>query len=104
MAFEIITVAFNTETKSFFTDELNKFCINKKIIDKKVEFFKDQTTVYYSVFIEYEHILEKINIEAQKGLTEAGRLCFNKLREWRKVKSEEEGVPPFVIAKNSSFI
>lgn len=103
MPFDIITIPFNTVSKCFYTEELNKFCLNKKILAKKIEFFKDEKTVYWTVFIEYELVLENISIE-QKGLTEAGKLCFERLKEWRKLTAEKEGIPPFVIAKNSHFI
>jgi len=38
------------------------------------------------------------------NLTEAGKLCYERLRQWRKETAEYEGIPPFVIAKNSHFI
>ena len=100
MSCEIITIPFNPATKGFHADELNKFCLNKKILEKRIEFFKDEKTVYWTVFIEYEPVLEYSSDEP-KGLTEAGRLCYERLREWRKLTAEKEGVPPFVIAKNS---
>jgi hypothetical protein len=52
MAFAIITIPFDPVTKGFHPDELNRFCLNKKIIAKKVEIFKDGEAVYWSVFIE----------------------------------------------------
>ena len=42
MAYEIITIPFNAITKSFHADDLNRFCINKKEITIKIEFFKDE--------------------------------------------------------------
>jgi ATP-dependent DNA helicase RecQ len=35
------------------------------------------------------------------GLTEAGKLCYEKLREWRKETAEKEGIPAYVITKNN---
>ena len=98
--YEIITIPFNIITKTFNADDLNSFCINKKVISTKIEFFKDEKNAYWSVFIEYETVLKKNNNEPS-GLTEAGRRCYEKLREWRKETAEKEGIPPYVIAKNS---
>ncbi len=98
--YEIITIPFNTITKAFNPDDLNTFCINKKVISTKIEFFRDEKQAYWTVFIEYEPVLEKTSSEPV-GLTEAGRFCYEKLREWRKETAEKEGIPPYVIAKNS---
>ncbi|MDY6844455.1 MAG: HRDC domain-containing protein [Thermodesulfobacteriota bacterium] len=48
----------------------------------------------------YKIILEHSSNEPY-GLTKADRLCYERLRAWRKERAEKEGVPPFVIAKNS---
>ena len=36
-------------------------------------------------------------------MTEAGRICYERLREWRKQKAESEGIPPYVIARNTQL-
>jgi superfamily II DNA helicase RecQ len=100
--YEIITIPFNSITKTFNTDDLNAFCVNKKVISTKIEFFQDEKHACWTVFLEYEPILEK-NGDVPSGLTEAGRLCYEKLREWRKETAEKEGIPPYVIAKNSQL-
>ena len=103
MPYEIVTIPFNKAAKIFHTDGLNKFCLNKKVLNIKIEFFRDDKNVYWTVFIEYETILEHTSNEPE-GLTEAGRLCYERLRAWRKERAEKEGIPPFVIAKNSHFV
>ena len=103
MSYEIINIPLSPATKSFNTEELNKFCLNKKIITTQVEFFQQDNSAFWTVFIEYDTILETIGKETD-GLTEAGRICFEELRRWRKEMAEKEGIPPFVIAKNSHFI
>ncbi|MDH5721678.1 MAG: HRDC domain-containing protein [Spirochaetia bacterium] len=92
MPYEIITLEFNQTTKTFNVDVLNEFCINKKVNLTKVEFFSNHGKNYWSVFIDYENILEK-NGNETKNLTEAGKICFEKLREWRKETAEKEGIP-----------
>lgn len=103
MTFAIITIPFDPVTKGFQPDELNRFCLNKKIVTKRIEFFKDGEAVYWSVFIEYETVLEKAGRE-NADLTQAGKLCYEKLRIWRKETAEKEGIPPFVIAKNTQLV
>jgi superfamily II DNA helicase RecQ len=103
MAYEIINIPLSSGSKTFTTDDLNKFCANKKIIERKIEFFQQDGTAYWSVFIEYETILEPSGRETI-GLTEAGRLCYEELRRWRKETAEKEGIPPFVIAKNAHLV
>jgi len=39
MPFKIITVPFDREKEASFEDEINKFCLNKKINHYRVEFF-----------------------------------------------------------------
>lgn len=100
--YEIVTIPFNSVTKTFNVDDLNAFCINKKVISTKIKFFQDEKHTYWAIFIEYETVLEK-NSNEPSGLAEAGKLCYEKLRQWRKETAEKEGVPPYVIAKNSQL-
>jgi ATP-dependent DNA helicase RecQ len=54
--------------------------------------------------LEYDTLLDtKSPGPETRGLTEAGKLCYEKLRVWRRERAEKEGVPPFVIARNSQL-
>ena len=103
MKYEIINIPFDPLSKTFSPDDLNKFCLNKKIISSKVEFFQQDGNSFWSVFIEYEIILESLKNDTA-GLTEAGKICFEELRRWRKETAEKEGLPAYIIAKNSQLI
>ena len=75
---------FNPVTESFHTDDLNRFCLNKKVLQTNVEFFQDCGNVYWSVLIEFDTIIESARSEIE-GLTEAGKICFEKLRDRKSV-------------------
>ncbi len=102
MPYEIITIPFSPGSRTFNADDLNRFCANKKVLNKKIEFFKDNEYNYWTVFLEYDPILNPSGRDSS-GLNEAGKVCYRKLREWRKLKAENEGIPAFVIAKNSQL-
>jgi superfamily II DNA helicase RecQ len=99
--FEIITIPFNKETESFDTEFLNTFCANKKIIEKRVESFRANDKLYWTVFLEYETILPKQKEETD--LSEAEEVLFEKLRVWRKEKAEKAGVPVYIISTNKQL-
>lgn len=114
MPFHIINISLRqggqTGEELFYTDALNHFCVNKRILWQKVKFFTHQGKPFWSVFLEYESVLEESLFDKKTkkeidmyGLTQAGRLCLEKLKEWRKEKAEREGVPAFIIAKDSQF-
>ncbi|MBA7551372.1 hypothetical protein ES705_43912 [subsurface metagenome] len=103
MAYEIITIAFDKENKIFSAEDLNRFCINKRVLSKKIEFFQDGESSYWTILLEYESVLEPSGKETG-GLTPAQKVCYEKLREWRKETAGKAGIPPFVIAKNSQLV
>jgi superfamily II DNA helicase RecQ len=106
MTFQVITIPFDPVLKAFNAADINAFCLNKKVIRTQVEFFQENGSAFWSVFIEYETILSPITKSDPeiKGLTEAGRLCYEKLRQWRKDTADKEGIPPFLIAKNTHLV
>ena len=51
MAYEIINIPLSSGSKTFNTDDINKFCANKKIIERKIVFFQQDGSAFWSVFI-----------------------------------------------------
>jgi superfamily II DNA helicase RecQ len=104
MPVRILTIPFNPEKKMFLDEELSKFLINKRVKTLIPQFFQTDGQVFWSVFVEYEVILEEDGKSDSDGLNEAQRLLLKRLREWRKEKAEKEGIPVFIIATNKQFV
>ena len=99
--FRIITIPFDAEREVFADEILNSFCVNKRIIDYKVEFFVNEDKPYWSVFLEYEPVHHEDNSgDATKDMNTPERVLFNRLRDWRRERAEAEGVPVYIIATN----
>jgi hypothetical protein len=80
-----LTIPFSSDKALFNCDDLNRFCVNKKVISSKTEFFNVNGKAFWSIFLEYDTLLETTGGgEETKGLTEAGKLCYEKLRAWRR--------------------
>jgi superfamily II DNA helicase RecQ len=99
--YRIFTIKFNKKDECFDESELNDFCLNKKIIDKRIEFFQTEGKVYWSVFIEYETILPEKQFS--KEFNEAEKIFIQKLREWRKEEAEKLGIPVYLISTNKQI-
>ena len=101
--FKIITIPFNAKTELFNEDELNKFIFNKNVKNYQVHFFQTQAKSYWTVFLEYEPLIEQSKKESA-GLNESDKMFFEKLRVWRKENAEKAGVPVYVISTNKQLL
>ena len=101
MPFKVITIPFAADQESFLNEELNRFCLSRKIVDRQPQFFVVGGRAYWTVFIEYEEVLPP---EKEKdNFTEAEKLLYHRLREWRKQSAEQAGLPVYVIATNGEL-
>jgi superfamily II DNA helicase RecQ len=101
MNIKIFTIPFDRDKKYFDDDEVNKFIINKKIFEYKINFFCEDNRNYWTVIIVYETVIEKVSIS--KEMTEVERILFDKFREWRKETAENEGIPVYIVATNNQI-
>ena len=85
--FKIITIPFNRKTELFDVEEVNKFVFNKKIKNYQVQSFQNNGKNYWTIFLEYELLLEpdKLFYEIRKDLALKGgdfkRVSFLPQRE-----------------------
>lgn len=103
--FKILTIPFDSQIKEFKNELIDKNISNKKILNYKVELIKEEGEYYWSVFFEYEELEGMvISSKESKILNEAELKILDILKEWRKNKAFEKGIPPYVIAKNEQLV
>jgi len=101
---EIITIKFDRDKELFQSDEFKKFILNKKINSYKAEFFQDGANSYWSMFVDYEVVIDEKKSDDKNKLNEADALLFTRLKEWRKLKADEKGFPVYLIATNNQLL
>lgn len=100
MPIRIFVLKFDGD-RGFSDDEtVNRFLVGRKLLDLRKEFFLVDGHPYWSVFIEYEEIIPDKTEKPAPGINEWQALFLHKLKEWRKKKAEEAGIPPFLVATN----
>jgi len=101
MKFRIITIPFNKDKETFLEEEINNFCLNKKIKNYRVEFFNSSDKSYWTVFFEYETVIDESKPLIQ--FSEPEKLLFDKLKEWRKEAAEKKGFPVYIVCNNTEL-
>ena len=102
MPFKIVTIPFEIEKEAFLEEELNRFCLNKKMLSWQAKFFTVDNKAYWTVFIEYEPVLES-GKTGEPEFSEPEKLLYQRLREWRKEAAEKQGVPVYIVANNQEL-
>jgi len=110
---KVITLKFEDRLEGFDDSLLSTAVSGKEIIAWKCELIERKNRPYWSILLEY-HLLDdsethavsksKVKHEGYKSiLSEGDWPFFERLREWRKEKSKEEGIPPFIIFTNTQL-
>lgn len=98
--FKILTIPYDSATKSFSEEILNDFCLNKQVKSFRTEFFIHEGNPSWTVFLEYDTVLEKADGGDNEGMNEVEKLLFDRLKQWRREQAEKEGVPTYIVATN----
>ena len=99
----IFTIPFSPEHGTFFEDELNSFISDKKVKQIKAEFFQSGSKAYWTVFVEYEPILDE-SPPVDSSLSERDKLLYERLRQWRAERAKKDGIPTYIIATNRELL
>jgi len=102
--FKILTIPFNRIKQGFDEELLNRVTLNKQIKSHRAEFFQMGEEAYWTVFMEYDPLLEKTPERDLEGLGEPEKLLLERLRAWRKDRAGKEGVPVYIIGTNRELL
>jgi len=70
--FKIITIPFDRNTKSFDEDLLNRLVVNKQVTACRAELFHDGSDTYWTVFLDYDPLVDRPEEKETLGLDEPG--------------------------------
>jgi len=102
--FKIITVPFDRVKKCFDEELINKMTLNKQVKSCRAEFFQDGDEAYWTVFLEYDPLLEKTPERSVEGLDEPQKLLLERIKAWRRERATKDGVPVYIIGTNREMI
>ncbi len=103
MAVRVFTIPFDPQQGIFHDEEVSKFLLNKQVSSLRPEFFLRNGEAFWTIFIEYECVLP-VKYSEIDGLDEPQKLLFQRLRQWRRERAEQEGIPVFIIANNRELL
>lgn len=102
MQVKIFTLPFDGVNEGFPDELVEQFCLNKKVLRIETHFFRQEGKPYWSVAVHYEQMLAAA--EKPRELDDTQKLLFQRLREWRKGVSDQEGRPAYLIATNKQLV
>lgn len=119
---KIVTLRFEDRLEGFDHFYLSNFLTDKEITAWKGEFFQRNNRQYWTILMEYHLKNEKYKKNEKIGkngtskkkgrkrkrksqgykalLSERDQPLFNSLRQWRKERAKDEGIPAFIVFTN----
>ena len=82
----------------FQDEDLALFLLDKHVKRITPQFFHLHGEAYWTVFVEYEEIIQKPSAKHMEKMTDTQKQLYKKLLEWRKEKARQEKVAVFIIA------
>ncbi len=98
--FRIVTIPFDPVVKGFDDELLRQFVLNKSVSHYQAVFFEEGGNGYWSIFLEYDVLVEKGSEKELEGLDEPQRILLERLKVWRKERAQKDGVPVYIIGTN----
>ncbi|OQB36423.1 MAG: ATP-dependent DNA helicase RecQ [Candidatus Hydrogenedentes bacterium ADurb.Bin179] len=115
MQLRIFTIPFSSRLGGFDDEPLRSFIADKQVLGVECWHFLYKDTPYWSFAVQYVFSEESpVKVERGQGgssskvdwrkrLSDKDWPVFNALREWRKARASDEGVPPYLIFTNEQL-
>jgi len=98
MPYRFFVIPFDAEAKVFAEGDFRAFIEKVEVRDVQSAFFQQGGSAYWTAFVSYTGKAEKLTKPIH--LNEKQLQVYEVLREWRNYQAAEEGIPPYVIARN----
>jgi len=111
----LFTIPFSPRLGGFDDEPLRAFIADKQVHSLESWHFVHEGTPYWSFCVTYMLKEEPPGIRAghqdakpdkehwRKQLKDADWAVYNALREWRKARADEEGIPPYLVFTNEQL-
>lgn len=101
---KIITLPFNAENEGFDDEVINHFLAGKIIQQIKAELFQQNGLNYWTVWLEYEPVLNASEKKQTSVVLSAQQQeLLTALKQWRREWADQQAVPVFIIATNKEL-
>lgn len=101
---KIITLPFNAENEGFDDEVINHFLAGKIIQQIKAELFQQNGLNYWTVWLEYEPVLNASEKKQTSVVLSAQQQeLLTALKQWRREWVDQQAVPVFIIATNKEL-
>ena len=101
MPYTFITLPFDEAEEDFELKAYQKVEEKYRVKRCQASFFQTNKGAYWTVFIEYEPKIvsrpDKVQLNPEQ------QVYYEALRTWRNERAEEDGIAPYIIAKNKQL-
>lgn len=106
MNIRVFTIAFNSNSGSFNTGEIESFYQSNHILYQQAAFFTEKGISYWSILIGYQtdNTPKEKDKQAEPVLTDDEKELYDKLKQWRKHKAQAKGFPVYLLATNNQLL
>ncbi len=115
MLIKVFSLSFSSTSGGFNDEEIRNFIKDKEVISITDHHFIKNEVPYLTIIVKYTPTQQEVTpakaVQGQKrdeawrdSLKESDQGMYDLLREWRKKKCNQEGVPPYILFTNKQLV